>query len=327
VRPSRPPNPLAGVRLLLWLLAAHAGLAVIAALAVGLPTPRAKERPTVDRAPVDPDGRYFIYFFALAPAAAMTVFVMLIGGPAPLLVAPLAVLSGLALMAAAPDRLRLVHQRLAGYAWAALVILPPLLAIGAVTALPWIYRVDLAISEPAAEMGRFFGESFQRRTGRPLAVVAGDERIAALIAVSAPSRPALYLDAAPERTPWVKPQDISSKGAVIVWLTADTTGAPPAAIKARFPDLVPDVPRAFARPVQGRLPLMRVGWGLIRPRSALSEPQAPPQPIAQPQPPPEPPPPPQVQSQPPPQAQPQPQPQTQPQQRPQRRPPQQPQPR
>jgi hypothetical protein len=259
-------NPMEGMRLLAWLLAAHAGLVIIVLLAIGLPAMQRKQLATVDRAPVDPDSRFFIYFFALAPAAAMTVYAMLFGGTAPIPLAPLAVLSGLAVMAAAPDSFRLVHQRLAGYAWAALVILPPLLAIGAVTALPWVYRLDLTIGQPAGEIGRFFSESFQRRTGKPLAIVTGDERTAALIAFAASSRPSLYLDATPERTPWVSRQDIESKGAVVVWPVTDSTGAPPAAIKARYPDLVPDVPRSFARPVQGRLPLMRIGWGVIRPR-------------------------------------------------------------
>jgi hypothetical protein len=60
---------------------------------------------------------------------------------------------------------------------------------------------------------------------------------------------------------------IRSKGAIVVWPTTDTAGAPPAAIKERFPDLVPEVPRAFERPVQGRLPLLRIGWAVIRPQT------------------------------------------------------------
>ena len=295
-------NPVSGLRLLGLLLAAHAGLAILVALGFGLPAPRRDPLPTVDRAPADPAAKMFVYFFALAPAAAMGLFAMLIGGTAPIPIAPLAVLSGLAVIAIAPDSLRLVHQRLAGFAWAALVVLPPLLAIAAVTVLPWIYRLnfDLTIGQPAGEMGRFFGESFQRRTGKPLAIVAGDEQTAALVALTAPSRPSLYLDATPERTPWVTRQDIENKGAVVVWPTTDTAGAPPAAIRARFPDLVPDVPRSFPRMVQGFLPLTRIGWGVIRPRGAV--PEAPPQV----QPPPAPPPPVQPLSQPP--AQPQSQP-------------------
>jgi Dolichyl-phosphate-mannose-protein mannosyltransferase len=265
-------NPIAGLRLLGWLVTAHAGLVLLVLLAVGLPAKQRSELPTVERAPVDPEGRFFVYFFAFAPTAAMCLFAVLVGGTAPIPVAPLAVLSGLAVMAAAPDSLRLVHQRLAGFAWAAFVVLPPLLMIAAVTALPWIYKFDLSIGEPAGEMGRYFSESFQRRTGRPLAIIAGDEHIAALVALAAPSRPSLYLDATPERTPWVSRQDIETRGAVVVWLTTDSSGAPPPEIKARFPDLVPDVPRAFSRSVQGRLPLTRIGWGVIRPRNLASEP-------------------------------------------------------
>jgi hypothetical protein len=119
-------------------------------------------------------------------------------------------------------------------------------------------------------MGRFFADSFERRTGRPLAVVTGDVGTATLIALAAPSRPSVYFDADPARSPWVTPDDIRNKGAVVVWLTADTTPTPPPEIKARFPDLVPEVPRTFPRPVQGRLPPLRVGWGVIRPGSVAA---------------------------------------------------------
>ena len=61
--------------------------------------------------------------------------------------------------------------------------------------------------------------------------------------------------------------DVKTKGAIIVWPTNDTSNTPPPGLKERFPDMVPeDVPRAFARPMQGRLPLLRIGWGMIRPQ-------------------------------------------------------------
>ena len=91
--------------------------------------------------------------------------------------------------------------------------------------------------------------------------------IAALVALGAPSRPSVYLYATPERSPWVTADAIRSKGAIVLWPTADTAGTPPPAIRARFPDLVPEVPRAFERSVQGRLPLLRIGWGVIRPQA------------------------------------------------------------
>ena len=80
----------------------------------------------------------------------------------------------------------------------------------------------------------------------------------------------MFFDADPAQSPWVSADDIRKKGAIVVWLTADTTPTPPPDIKAYFPDLVPEVPRTFERPVQGRLPLLRVGWGVIRPGSVAA---------------------------------------------------------
>jgi len=136
-----------------------------------------------------------------------------------------------------------------------------------IVVLPWAAGMDLRVAQPANAMGRFFADSFQRRTGEPLAVVTGDPRLAALIALAAPSRPSVFFDADPARSPWVTADDIRKKGAVVVWLSPDTNPAPPPDIKGYFPDLVPEVPRAFDRPVQGRLPVLWVGWGMIRPGS------------------------------------------------------------
>jgi hypothetical protein len=133
-------------------------------------------------------------------------------------------------------------------------------------ASPWL-GVDLNVNQPAREMARFFADSFQRRTGMALQVIAGDPRTAALISIGAPSRPSLLLDANPERTPWVTFDTVRTKGAIVVWPATDTGGAPPPEIKERFPQLVPEVPpRAFERPIQGQLPVLRMGWALIRPQ-------------------------------------------------------------
>src|SRR6202044_1809325 len=107
----------------------------------------------------------------------------------------------------------------------------------------------------------FFADSFERRTGQPLAVVTGDRRPAALVALAAPSRPSVFFDADPARSPWITADDIRKKGAVVVWLAPDTTPVPPPDIKAYFPDLVADVPRAFNRPVEGRVPTPWTGGG------------------------------------------------------------------
>jgi hypothetical protein len=221
----------------------------------------------VDRAGIDPLARSMIYFFAVMPALAVTLASVLLGQSWPAAnAAPLVVCSGLAVIVAAGESIRLARQRFLSVTWTALLAGPPLVMVAALLTLPWLLAVDLKVIQPAEQMGRFFADNFQRRTGRPLAIVAGDPQVAALIALDAPSRPSLLMDA-PGRSPWVGLADAQEKGAVVVWSATDRAGTPPAAIKALFPDLVIEVPRVFERRIEGRLPLLRIGWAVIRPRT------------------------------------------------------------
>jgi hypothetical protein len=261
-------NTSAWLRLLAALVLAHAGLAILLVLAVGWPRVSAAPAPPIVRPHADPFAVTFIKVFALVPALLATICAVLIGQRLPVGgAAPLVVLSGLAIVLAAGDSIALYHQRVLGFAWCGLLLVPALFVPLLIILLPWATGTDLKIAQPANAMGEFFADSFQRRTGQKLAIVTGDPRTAALIALAAPSRPSVFFDADPSRTPWVTADDIRKKGAVVVWLAADTSAAPPPDIKIYFPDLVPEVPRTFARPVEGRLPLLRVGWGVIRPGS------------------------------------------------------------
>jgi hypothetical protein len=259
-------NFVAWLRQLGLLLAAHAGLVVLVALVAGWPWPVRDPAPVIVRRPVEPFARQFVYFFANVPAFAGTLVAVLIGWSGPVGgIAPLVILSGLAVVVAAGDGIRFSRQHVVIAAWFGLLIIPPIMAAAALLVLPWL-NIDLRVTQPAPAMARFFAESFERRTGAPLQIVGGDPRTAAVVALGAPSRPSLYLNNAPERSPWVTPDAIKTKGAIVVWPTSDTAGAPPPEIKERFPDLVPEVPRAFERSVQGQLPLLRIGWGVIRPQ-------------------------------------------------------------
>jgi hypothetical protein len=257
------------------IVATHAGLAVLVALTIGWPWGPRDPSPVIARRPVDEFARQFIYFFAIVPVLSATFIGVLIGsiGPAGG-VAPLVILSGLALVVAAGDAVELSNQRIVISAWFGLLLVPPVMTVFALLALPWI-GVELGINQPARAMGQFFSESFQRRFGTPVPIVAGDPRTAALVALGSPSRPSLFLDEAPERSPWVTMDDIRAKGAIIVWPTTDTAGAIPADLRARFPGIVAETPRAFARPVQGRLPLLRIGWAVIRPQGPAAAAPAP----------------------------------------------------
>ena len=222
-------NTSAWLRLLGALILAHTGLAVMVVLASGWPRTRASPAPAIARLPISPIAVRYVKTFALVPALLATIVAVLIGDRAPVGgAAPLLVLSGLAVIVAAGDSITLHHQRILGYAWAGLLFVPALLVPAAIVLLPWVTGTDLSVAQPAAAMGRFFAESFERRTGHPLAVVSGDTRIAALVALSAPSRPSVYFASEPKHSSRVTVQDLREKGAVIVWPAADTDPAPPA---------------------------------------------------------------------------------------------------
>ncbi|MDE2285617.1 MAG: glycosyltransferase family 39 protein [Hyphomicrobiales bacterium] len=262
-------NTTAWLRLVVALLLAHAGLAVLVVLASGWPRTRAQPAPPVVRAPAPPDAATFVGCLALVPALLATIVTVLAGARFPVGgAAPLLVLSGLAVVVAAGRNVELHHQRILGYAWVGLLLVPALFIPTVIAVLPWTTGTELQVAQPASAMGRYFGDSFARRTGRSLAVVSGDEHLAELIALAAPSRPSVYFAADPGRSPWVSARDIRDKGAVIVWTAHGTNPTPPPEIKSRFPDLVPEVPHTFSRPVRGRQPPLLIGWGVIRPAAA-----------------------------------------------------------
>ena len=264
-------NLAAWLRLVSVLVLGHAGLGVLVVLASGWPRTQWQPVPALARAHVVPLAPTFVTAFALVPVLLATIITVLAGSRQPIGgAAPLLIFSGLVVIMIAGDRIELRHQRLLGYAWAGLLVVPAMFVPIVIALLPWTTGTELKVAQPAAAMGRFFADNFARRTGHPLAVVGGDAQIAELIALAAPSRPSVYFAGDPAHSPGVTPQDIRAKGAVIVWPALDTNPVPPPDIKAHFPELVPEVPQSFVRPVRGRLPPLLIGWGMIRPASEPS---------------------------------------------------------
>ena len=261
-----------GARALRWvslvgaLLLAMAGVLILIVLNSRLFDRAADESPIIYRPPVDPLARDFVYFFAIAPALAGSLISGLFnldrvtGGSGITLL-----MSGLGAIVATGDLVHLRRQRLLRSVWAVIIIVPALVAVAAILFLPWTSGREVATSLPARSIAQFFGDSFERRTNQRLRAVAGDAQIASLVAL-ARGRPHLFLDATPQRTPWVTPQKFSETGGVVVWRASDTSGTPPPEIAQRFPGLVPEVPRAFEWLVNGRQPLLRIGWAIVRPK-------------------------------------------------------------
>ncbi len=227
----------------------------------------AEEAPIIYRPPVDPLARQFVYFFAIAPALLGSLIAgvfnldRVVGGAGVALL-----MAGLAVVVATGDLIHLRRQRLLRSVWAAALAAPALLAVATALFLPWTGAADVPTSLPANAIAHFFGDSFERRTNQRLRAVTGDPQLAALVAMDT-ARPHLLLDAAPERTPWLNVTKFNETGGVVVWRASDTSGTPPADIAQRFPGLVPEVPRAFEWMVNGRQPLLRVGWAIVRPKA------------------------------------------------------------
>ena len=255
----------------LWLIFAllltHLGLALLVALTSGWPRHPRERAPEIDRNPVDPFARTFVFVFALAPALMAVIIAFASGRLGPLgSLAPLVVLSGLAVIVAAGDKILLYRERLVSSAWLGLLVAPPVLVALSIAIFPWAFGSDLKIAQPANAEGRFYADIFQRRTGRPLAYLSGDPRVAPLVALAAPSRPHLYFAWAPERSPWVSLTEMRTQGGILVWPASDNSGTAPETLKVQFPEMVPEVPRSFPRAVQGMLPLIRIGWSMQRPQ-------------------------------------------------------------
>jgi hypothetical protein len=262
-----------GARVLQWgglligLLLAMSAIVLLAILNSGWFARNAEEAPIIYRPPVDPLARDFVYFFAIAPAllgsflAGLFTFDQVVGGAGVALL-----MSGLAVIVATGDLVYLRRQRVLRTVWAAALAAPALVAIATTLLLPWTGADEVPTSLPAKAIAHFFGDNFERRTNQRLRAVAGDPQLASFIAMSA-GRPHLLLDATPERTPWQSVAKFNQTGGVVVWRASDTSGAPPPEIAQRFPGLVPEVPRAFEWMVNGRQPLLRVGWAIVRPKA------------------------------------------------------------
>jgi hypothetical protein len=256
-----------GGALLGGLLLAVSGILLLAVLNSSWFTRNPEEAPIIYRPPVEPLARDFVYFFAIAPALAGSLISGLfnldpVAGGAGVALS----MSGLAAIVASGDLIHLRRQRLLRSVWAAAIVAPAVGVIAASIFLPWAGGAEVATSLPATAIARYFGDNFERRTNHPLRAVTGDAQLASLIALDA-GRPHLFLDATPQRTPWLNFAKFSETGVVVVWRASDTVGTPPPDIAQRFPGLVPEVPRAFERLVNGRQPLLRIGWAIVRPKA------------------------------------------------------------
>ena len=117
-------------------------------------------------APVDPFAVTFVKVFALVPALLATIFAVVAGRALPIGgAAPLVVLSGLAVVIAAGDSIELYHQRILGFAWAGLLMVPAMFVPVLILLLPWTVGTDLEGRAAGGRDGPLFRRQF--RAPRP----------------------------------------------------------------------------------------------------------------------------------------------------------------
>jgi len=260
-------NIVAWARLLAFVVVALAGAGILVALASNATRARKSEAVAITGSAIDPFARMMVYYFALTPLLVVLASAVVSGKSTIAGIPPLLILSGLAIVIAAGTIIMVHHQRLVGIVWFSLLLAPPVLTALGVLLLPRIFAVDLKMAQPANDIARYFTDNFERRTGQKLGIVGGDPRLARLIALASPSRPRVLNDNGTTAPQLASSKDANEKGAIIVWRATDNAGTPPAAIKMQFPNVVPEIPRAFERTLHGRAPLLRIGWGMIRPQT------------------------------------------------------------
>src|SRR6185295_13154630 len=111
-------RPAVWVPLMAGVLLSHAGFVVMLLVAGRMfAAPRAGA-PVFERQPIEPFARRFVYTFALAPLLVAMLLAAALGNRTPLGgTAPLVLLSGLAIVVAAGDTIRLYRERTAAAVW------------------------------------------------------------------------------------------------------------------------------------------------------------------------------------------------------------------
>jgi hypothetical protein len=252
--------------LLVAVIAAHAGLLALVVLASGWPASSPARAPEISGPAIPAFGRLLVLSVAIAlPLAGTLAAAFALVEARPVWAAPLVLLSGLAVVLACGNRVALHRQEMLGTAWIGAVLLPPIFTIAAFGLLPWTGTADLSARQPAGAIAQFFTDTFRRRTGRPLEVVAGEGRWPYLVGAASADHPRVLQVTNLVRAPVLSESDVRAKGMLVVWTAEEGKAEPPASIRARFPNLTPEVPQVFEWPVQGLLPPLRLGWALVRP--------------------------------------------------------------
>jgi hypothetical protein len=178
--------------------------------------------------------------------------------------ASLLLYSGLLAFLFAGETVRLCRQRLAVALVCILLVLPPIAIVAINFGAPWLGR-GMMINWPAQAAAQIMNESFQNRTGKPLALLIGPPLYASEIALAAKDRPHIFPNADRSIAPWIKEKAVAEQGAVVFWPIRGS-GAPPVELTVGLPAFTPEAPLSLLWALPGSIDPVRLGWAIIPPK-------------------------------------------------------------
>ena len=140
---------------------------------------------------------------------------------------PMLSVLGLLVVVLVPARLdHLTLRRLATMA-AGLLVALPLIYVGDTLLEPRLTGRPKRQGWPQAEMNRRFQAIWQKQTGKPLRIVAGDFWTAGLVALSPGDMPSIFTNGNFDTAPWITPERLKREGALLVWQAGDPAAGIP----------------------------------------------------------------------------------------------------
>jgi hypothetical protein len=144
------------------------------------------------------------------------------------------------------------------------------LAYAAVEGLePLVRNRPKATQFPGSALAQRVTQTWREKFATPLAYVGGGEFASNNIAVYSADRPHVIVHADVNLSPWIDPEDVKRRGAVLVWEDGQIDATGLAQLRSRFPGL--DVQEPIVLPrltfvARGTLPPARVHLAIVPPR-------------------------------------------------------------
>jgi hypothetical protein len=245
----------------------HIGLLLLIGLASRYLAKDGEIAPVFMRPPLHPFGKLLVTVLALVPPVLAVLLAVMLGLRfAATAAAPLVLYSGLLAVVLAGEALRVHRQRMVAVAALTLLFLPPVLELATSFASPYFAAAGRTTNWPAQAAARYMTDIYRTRTGRPLEYVVGNEWQASAIALASRDRPHVFIDADPSQSPWADRDKLEASGGIVIWNIRGADGAPPAALAAQLPPLVPESPLTLNWIRPGNLDFIRLGWAIVLPK-------------------------------------------------------------